>query len=74
MLFQKLHFMENYVSSFLSLINRRLKAWNSIMEMKLFTVPEITLIVSNVLHKSISTSIQQANIYLLKNQSKRLVI
>lgn len=63
MLFQKFHFMENYVSSFLSLINRRLKAWNSIMEMKLFTVPAITLIVSNVLHKSISTSIQQANIY-----------
>lgn len=74
MLFQKLHFMENYVSSFLSLINRRLKAWNSIMKMKLFTVPEITLVVSNVLHKSISTSIQQANIYLLKNESKRLVI
>lgn len=63
MFFQKFDFMENYVSSFLSLINRRLKAWNSIMEMKLFTVPAITLIVSNVLHKSISTSIQQANIY-----------
>lgn len=66
MLFQKLHFMENYVSSFLSLINRRLKAWNSITVMKLFTVPAITLIVSNVLHKSISTSIQQANIYFWK--------